>query len=245
MRLVRDFNCRGCHQIGDDGRRHPQGGGEPARGLRRRRAAGAGALAAACSTTPSSKIGEGARVHTDWLHGFLADPSQRRSGPGSSCACRPSSSTEEQLNDAHALLRRPGPRALPLRAPAGGRSPEMVAAGRDLFTRWQCVKCHVVAGKLPRPGAGQHGARPGEGARAAAARLAHRVAGGPAARSSPARACPRTSPTKPEENAFPEILGGDQAKQIEAVRAYLLTLGRGGAQAEAKPSAAGARAGGR
>ena len=31
----------------------------------------------------------------------------------------------------------------------------------------------------------------------------------------------------PAENAFPEILGGDQAKQIDAVRAYLLTLGPG------------------
>src|SRR4029453_12179970 len=27
--------------------------------------------------------------------------------------------------------------------------PALVAAGHDLFPRWQCVKCHVVAGKLP------------------------------------------------------------------------------------------------
>ena len=92
LRLVRDFNCRGCHQVGDVAaatiRKVVE---EPARGVGRRRAAGPGALAAACSTTPSRKIGEGARVHTDWLHGFLDDPATR-SGPGSTCACPPSSS---------------------------------------------------------------------------------------------------------------------------------------------------------
>jgi hypothetical protein len=39
---------------------------------------------------------------------------------------------------------------------------------------------------------------------------------------------PSNFPKDPGENAFPEILGGDQAKQIDAVRAYLLTLGPGG-----------------
>ena len=35
---------------------------------------------------------------------------------------------------------------------------------------------------------------------------------------------------RPEENAYPDILGGDQKAQIEAVRAYLLSLDRGGAR---------------
>ena len=51
---------------------------------------------------------------------------------------------------------------------------------------------------------------------------------------------PADFPEKADENAFPEILGGDQAKQIEAVRAYLLTFGRGG-----QPSAPAAGSGGR
>ena len=70
------------------------------------------------------------------------------------------------------------------------------------------------------------------------------VAGRPGAASSPARACPPNFPDKAEENAFPEVLGGDQAKQIEAVRAYLLTFGPGGGLATAEPKA-GAGAGGR
>jgi len=41
---------------------------------------------------------------------------------------------------------------------------------------------------------------------------------------------PANFPVNAEENAFPEILGGDQKAQIEAVRSYLLTLGPGGLQ---------------
>ena len=40
------------------------------------------------------------------------------------------------------------------------------------------------------------------------------------------------------ENAYPEVLGGDQAKQIEAVTQYLMTLGQAGAAAPAAPARA-------
>src|SRR5262249_1000789 len=33
--------------------------------------------------------------------------------------------------------------------PAPPSDPVMLATGHDLFDRWQCVRCHVVAGKLP------------------------------------------------------------------------------------------------
>ena len=44
----------------------------------------------------------------------------------------------------------------------------------------------------------------------------------------PGTRMPANFPVDAKENAYPEILGGDQKKQIEAVRAYLLTLGGGG-----------------
>jgi hypothetical protein len=44
----------------------------------------------------------------------------------------------------------------------------------------------------------------------------------------PGTRMPTNFPKDPSENAFPEILGGDQARQVDAVRAYLLTLGTGG-----------------
>ena len=43
----------------------------------------------------------------------------------------------------------------------------------------------------------------------------------------PGTRMPTVFPVKAQENAFPEILGGDQAQQIEAMRSYLLTLGGG------------------
>jgi hypothetical protein len=49
----------------------------------------------------------------------------------------------------------------------------------------------------------------------------------------PGTRMPANFPANPEENGFPEILGGDQKKQIEAVRSYLLSLGRGQAEPRA------------
>ena len=44
-------------------------------------------------------------------------------------------------------------------------------------------------------------------------------------RIAPGTRMPSNFPTDPSENAYPDVLGGDQKKQIEAVRSYLLTLG--------------------
>ncbi|HEY7573550.1 MAG TPA: hypothetical protein VIB08_00135, partial [Thermoanaerobaculia bacterium] len=59
----------------------------------------------------------------------------------------------------------------------------------------------------------------------------------------PGTRMPANFPVDPQENAFPEILGGDQKKQIEAVRSYLLSLGR--AQTAAAPVRAASKAAGR
>jgi hypothetical protein len=49
----------------------------------------------------------------------------------------------------------------------------------------------------------------------------------------PGTRMPANFPKDPAENAYPEILGGDQAKQIEAVTQYLMTLGQGAAATSA------------
>jgi hypothetical protein len=41
---------------------------------------------------------------------------------------------------------------------------------------------------------------------------------------------PQAFPANAQESAYPEILGGEQKAQIEAVTQYLLTLGPGGVQ---------------
>jgi cytochrome c2 len=241
LRLVRDYNCRGCHVFGTSG-------GGIRKVIEAQLEAGGGdvlqaqALSAPMLYNPTSKIGEGSRVHTDWLHGFLGDPSNHVR-PWLDLRMPTFQFDEEQLNTVtHAfasLDRVPFPYA-----PKPASDPETVAHGRDLFTRWQCVKCHVVAGKLP---AGQEPAN-----------MAPDLANVPSrlrpewltlwlknpARIQPGTRMPTNFPDKADENAFPDVLGGDQAKQVEAVRAYLLTLGRGGATA-AETTTGGAHAGGR
>jgi mono/diheme cytochrome c family protein len=102
--------------------------------------------------------------------------------------------------------------------------PVLVATGKDLFGRWQCVRCHVVAGKLPS----QEPANMAPDLAKVPERL--RTAWISQWLADPGRIqtgtrMPSNFPVDPSENAYPDILGGDQKKQIEAVRAYLLSLG--------------------
>src|SRR5262249_42880409 len=75
-RLVRNLNCQGCHQIGEKGgtikaviqdQLEASGGDTP----------NTVALSPPLLYNPNSKIGEGARVQTPWLHNFLQDPSNK------------------------------------------------------------------------------------------------------------------------------------------------------------------------
>ena len=117
----------------------------------------------------------------------------------------------------------------------------MVVAGKSLFEKWQCVKCHVVAGKLPN----QEPANMAPDLANVPGRL--RAEWLPQWLADPGRIQPGTRmpsnfPTDAAENAYPDILGGDQRRQTEAVRAYLLTLGKGGTRAAG--SSPGARTAG-
>ena len=46
-------------------------------------------------------------------------------------------------------------------------------------------------------------------------------------RIAPGTRMPSNFPSDASENAYPEVFGGDQQKQIAAVRTYLLSLGSG------------------
>ena len=150
-----------------------------------------------------------------------------RSGPGWSCACPPSSSREEELNavtqyfaaqDKVPYPYEPKPAIEPGDG-GGGPGPLRQVAVREVPRG---------GGQAPQPGPGQHGPRPRQRAASACARTGSRSGWPTPLRIQPGTRMPANFPADPAENAFPEILGGDQKKQIEAVRAYLLTLGKGG-----------------
>ena len=209
-----------------EGRHLPRHHRGPAREPRAARCIQAQALSPPILYNDKSKIGEGSRVQTDWLHGFLRQPGEQDPAlaPGA---------------HAHLRVRRgrsatPSPTTSPPRtrcpiptSPSPRATPALLAAGRDLFGQLAVREVPRGGGQAAQPGPGEHGARPRQGARAPARGLARPVAGRPGAASRPAPACRRTSRRTPQENAFPEILGGDQKKQIEAVRTYLLSLGSG------------------
>ena len=180
-------------------------------------------------------------MHTDWLHGFLADPSNEIR-PWLDLRMPTFQFTEEQLNTLTRYFAALDGVPYPVRAAAASPIPRLVAHGPR--------PVHPVAVRqVPRGG--------GQAARTRSrptwpptwprcrerlrARLADAVAGRTRQHIQPGTRMPSNFPEDPEENAFPEILGGDQAKQIEAVRAYLLTFGRGGQPATAPAAGAGGR----
>ena len=221
-RLVRDFNCRGCHQIGEDG------GTIRAVVESQIEAAGGDTLNAQALSPPllynaRAKTGEGARVQTAWLHDFIKDPSDTVR-PWLQLRMPTFHFGEEEVNTVTRYFAAMDGVPYPYE-PRPQLEPTVVAAGQDLFQRWQCVKCHVVAGKLPNQEPANMApdlARVPQ--RLRAAWLSEWLAN--PGRIQPGTRMPTNFPENPEENAFPEILGGDQQKQIAAVRAYLLTLGR-------------------
>jgi mono/diheme cytochrome c family protein len=221
-RLVRNLNCQGCHVIGSKGGtvraviedQLESSGGEVLQ---------AQALSPPILYNEKSKIGEGARVHTAWLHGFLGNPANHVR-PWLQIRMPTFDFTEEDLNTITRYFAAQDGVPYPYE-PKPDSDATSVAAGKDLFGKWQCIKCHVVAGKLPN----QEPANMAPDLANVPSRL--RAEWLPRWLADPGKIMPGTRmpanfPAKSDENAYPEILGGDQARQIEAVRAYLLTLGR-------------------
>jgi mono/diheme cytochrome c family protein len=186
----------------------------------------ASALAPPLLYNDKAKIGEGARAQTPWLHSFLRDPSTPIR-PWLQIRMPSFDLAEDQLNTITHYFAAQDRVPYPY-DPKPALEPSMVAAGKDLFGRWQCVKCHVVAGKLPNQEPANMApdlAKVPERLRADWLALWLADPG----RIMPGTRMPSNFPADPQENAYPEVLGGDQKKQIEAVRAYLLTLGKGSA----------------
>ncbi len=226
-RLVRDFNCQGCHQVGE------QGGTIRAVIEDQLEKAGGDTLQAQALSPPMlwnarSKVGEGARVHTAWLHGFLSDPSNEIR-PWLELRMPSFEFSEVQINTITQYFAAQDRVAYPYE-PKPRVEPAMVQAGRDLFGRWQCVKCHVVAGKLPNQEPANMAPDLAKVPERLRAEWLSQWLADPG-RIMPGTRMPANFPSDPQENAYPEVLGGDQKQQIEAVRAYLLTLGPRGASA--------------
>jgi cytochrome c2 len=234
-RLVRDSNCRGCHVIGDRGGNIRAVKAAQLEALAEEDIFGefdpAAAADEAVALSPpllyneASGIGEGARVQSHWLHEFLRDPSNNVR-PWLEIRMPTYGFTELELNTLTHYFASLDLVPYPFE-PQPEIDAEMVAVGGNLFRKWECVSCHVVAGKLPNQ----------EPANMAPDLAMSRERLRPGwieswledpMRIQPATRMPQNFPERAEDNAFPEILGGDQKAQIDAVTQYLLTLEAGG-----------------
>ena len=88
------------------------------------------------------------------------------------------------------------------------------------------MKCHVVAGKLPNQDPANMAPDLAKVPQRLRAAWLDKWLADPAS-IAPGTRMPSNFPKDASENAYPEVLGGDQAKQIAAVRTYLLSLGSG------------------
>ncbi len=233
-RLVRDSNCRGCHVLGDRGgdiravkaaqlqaiaEEDVFGEFDPAA-----IADDAVALSPPLLYNEAADIGEGSRVQSHWLHEFLRDPSDRIR-PWLEIRMPTFDFTEEELNTLTHYFASLDLVPYPFE-PRAKIEPQMVRAGADLFDKWDCVACHVVAGQLPN--------QPPTNMAPDLAKAHERLRPGwirrwlqNPARIQPGTRMPQNFPENAAENAFPDILGGEQQAQIDAVTQYLLTLGGG------------------
>ncbi len=236
-RLVRDANCRGCHVIGDQGgtiravkasqleaaaTEDVFGASDPAAA-----AAEAVALSPPLLYNEESRIGEGARVQSHWLHEFLRDPSDKVR-PWLEVRMPTFGFTELQLNTLTHYFASLDLVPYPFE-PAADLDPRMVATGAVLFGSAECVKCHVVAGKLPN----QPPSNMAPDLARARARLRPEWIKSwlkDPQRIVPGTRMPQNFPERPEDNVYPDILGGDQKAQVEAVTQFLLNLDHGGAR---------------
>jgi cytochrome c2 len=221
-RLLRDLNCQGCHRVGAKGGSlqaviHDQlqkSGGDTLQ---------ASALAPPLLYNEKSRVGEGSRVRTAWLHGFLKDPSDRIR-PWLEVRMPTFEFSEEQVNTLTHYFAALDGVPYPYE-PRPTFEAQTLAVGKDLFAKWQCVRCHVVAGKLPQQDPANMAPDLAKVDERLRPEWVMQWLADPA-RIQPGTRMPSNFPQNPEENAYPDILAGDQKKQIEAVTGHLLTLGR-------------------
>jgi len=221
--LVRIFNCQGCHKIEKDGGAIQPAVGQWLADYNNVSVNEAGAMAA--SFSPPNLIGEGKKVRAQWLFDFLHDPSIIR--PWLKVRMPTYAFATDELNDfVKYFAALDNEESLLLEKFQGAISAEELEAGAKLFSKdyLDCAKCHIVGAQMP-------GGSPENWAPDfALARSRLKPQWINEWLKNPQDLLPGTKmPTYFEPDNFdttgPEdILGGDEHKQIRALRNYLMTL---------------------
>ncbi len=199
--LVHKFNCNGCHtldgKIGSLRKFHEE--------------------SETLGSAPPMLDGEGAKVQEKWLHEFLKKPSTIR--PWLTYHMPTFNLSEEELGDlvkyftflAHQEISYQGPEVLE-------SSPEKLKAGKELFEKLQCVKCHQVNADSAAMGSSFLAPDLTMAKRRLKPEWVHEWIQDPQ-KLDAGTMMPTFFPDG--ETAIPDLLGGDAKEQVQAIRDYL------------------------
>jgi cytochrome c2 len=121
-RIIKDHNCQGCHVIEGKG----------------------GSIRDAMDVALAPPIikGEGAKVQSDWLFGFLNRPKTGQIRPWLQVHMPTFGFTDAQLNDLTKYFAALSKASYPFMLDSAAPDPTSLAAGRIVFEMYQCAKCH-------------------------------------------------------------------------------------------------------
>ena len=122
-RIVKDHNCQGCHVI--------EGFGGSFR-----------SIVADTSLAPPIIQGEGAKVQSDWLFGFLQAPKTGEIRPWLEVHMPTFGFTDAELNDLTHYFASLDRAQYPFLVAGGAENPASWAAGKKVFELLKCAQCH-------------------------------------------------------------------------------------------------------
>lgn len=201
-RLIAKYNCTGCHQI--------EGKGGFIRAFYEEN----------LSLAPPALWAEGAKVQPDWLFGFLKSPVPIR--PWLKLRMPTFNFSDEEANTLVDYFTARARRDIPfVYVDTGAITPENIEAAKQLMSKdyFNCFSCHVQGDKNPEG--------PPEGWAPNLAMAKHRLNPEwiPQWIHDPQKLQPGTKMPSFYPGGPDDILGGDEDKQIRAIRDYLMVLG--------------------
>lgn len=203
-RIIRDHNCAGCHEV-DRGI-----GGNIAK------------LVEDPGMAPPSIVGQGKRTQDKWLFEFIKNPTPVR--PWLHFRMPTFGFTDDQLDTLVKGFRAEDHVPLTFQDPSAHPTEKSLADGDKLFNMFQCIKCHTAS--APKEGAAMSASELAPNLTLARDRLRHEWIvdwlKDPEALM-PGTRMPGYFPDM--QSPAPDILEGDAAKQMVALRDYVVSLG--------------------
>jgi cytochrome c2 len=132
--IAKELNCIGCHQL------EGKGWAIRATGIP------AGMEPPMLSGKPT-QLRQGQRTNPEWLFGFLKAPETGQVRPWLKARMPTYGLTDAEANVLVKYFAYEGRTQFPYKTPEVNRSPEHLAAGKQLFEQLKCALCHIVEGR--------------------------------------------------------------------------------------------------